>query len=252
MSRNAQRRERPVCTPDGMFTTAQAEEMLGLRGGGLHRWLRAHPMQRRSCPRIGKYRFVPVQVLERYEAATNGNIPRAARRPAGYVGIDAATELTGSSASVVWTAARRGDIRAVRIGTIHYYNPDDCRRLAQQRADTPLPGYAQVLTYATAHRADTTSCLRWLRAHGHTPRKFRRPADMQVAWYAQQAALDEWAATRPLTNRKLTQEDARTIRARRAAGEKRTALAAEYGVSEACIYQIILRRTYREEQHAAD
>jgi hypothetical protein len=75
---------------------------------------------------------------------------------------------------------------------------------------------------------------------------------MQVAWYAQQTALDEWAATRPLTNRKLTQEDARTIRARRAAGDKRTALADEYGVSQACIYQIVMHRTYREEQHAAD
>lgn len=252
--RRVTRREQPASTPDGMFTVAQAEELLGLRGGGLHAWLRRHPMQRRSCPRIGKHRFVPVQVLERYEAATNRTIDRAARRPAGYVGILRAAEIATSCPSSIWNAARRGELHAVRVGGIQYYNPEGCRRLAQQFAELPLPGYAQVLHAAQALGADPGTARKWLRDHGHTLRQYRRPEDRQRAWYAPQDALAAWAAQYQPSNqhRKLTLDDARNIRARRAAGEKRATLAQQYGVSEACIYQIMQGRTYQEVRNAAD
>lgn len=242
--------------PDGAFTISEAERLLGMRGGGLHRWLKRHGYFKFGrCPKIGKYRYVTPEILEKYEAQTNRTkADRAASRPAGYVGVYRAAELAGCSVSLIWAEVRRGNLHAVRVGYIQYYNPDDCRRLAQSMSERPLPGYAQVLDYTKPRSADAESLLRWLRVNGGTPRKFRRPQDHQFAWYARQEALDAWAAQYEHGSRgqKLTLDQARDIRARRAAGEKRSALAREYGVSEAAILQIIKGRTYREAPQAAD
>lgn len=244
MTRPVRRRE--PCPLDGHFTMSQAEEMLGLRGGGLQRWMKRRGMKTK---RVGKYRCVTPEQLERYERETNrGALERVGKRPAGYVGVYRAAELAGCGTSMVWKEAERGNVHAVRVGYIQYYNPGDCLRLAQSMNERPLPGYAQVLDFAKERRADMGAALRWLEANGGEPRKFRRPQDHQIAWYALRPALEAWAAQYRHANRgqKLTLDQAREIRTRRAAGERRCALAREFGVSEALVRQVLIGKTYRE------
>ncbi|MDV6376468.1 hypothetical protein, partial [Deinococcus arenicola] len=64
---------------DGYFTMAQAEEMLGLRGNGLARWMRRHHMKLR---RVGKYLCISVeQLVQRSSIWHSGDMSRPLRYP---------------------------------------------------------------------------------------------------------------------------------------------------------------------------
>ena len=221
---------------------SQAEEMLGLRGGGLARWMRRHGIRPK---RVGKYRVVSLAQLDRYEALTErAGIDRAAARPRGWVGIYQAAELVGVSVSSIWTWAGRREIEAVRVGHVQYYNPESVQAWAAGLRQMAPFGWAPLVD--TCGKADIASAARWLRRQGHEVRKFTRPSTGQRILHARAVALEAWHAYHvSQTSRKLSSEQAAEIRERRAAGEKRNALAREYGVSEAAIYQIMQGKTYR-------
>ncbi|KEF35502.1 hypothetical protein RDMS_01730 [Deinococcus sp. RL] len=229
---------------DGAFTMAEAEEMLGLRGGGLAKNMRANGLRPK---RVGKYRVMTLEQIERYERLTaRPCVERVAARPRGWVGVYAAADLIGVSTAFIHKWTRRGLIAAVRVGHVNYYNPDTVREVGE-RLRQPAPGGWVPLRDACGG-ADRDSAAQWLRNRGHEVRKYMRPESGQRILYATEAAMREWQAHHAAytRGRKLTPEQAREIRARRAAGEKRNALAREYGVSEAAIRQIVLGKTYPE------
>lgn len=58
-------------------------------------------------------------------------------------------------------------------------------------------------------------------------------------------AKGRWLVGEKRPNTHLTDDEAQTIRTRRASGELLRVLAAEYAVSEFCIYAIAVRKTWR-------
>ena len=242
MSRPTVKR-REACPVDGCFTLAQAEEMLGLRGGGLARWLRRQGVRTR---RVGKYRLISIEQLEEYERMTGREgIERVSRRPPGWVGIYRATELAGVSTAFIHKWAARREIEAVRVGQINYYNPESVLACAAKLRNVAPGGWVPV---ADLGRPDTKALTKWMKRRGYEVRTYMRPESGQRILHVREDAAREWQAHRASyrRGRKLTDAQAAEIRARRAAGEKRAALAQEYGVTEAAIRLIVLGRTYRE------
>lgn len=231
---------------------SEAEMMLGLKTSALYRWLRNHGLLI-ACPKRGKYRRVPPDVLERYlEGTERQGVKRVDTRPHGWVGIYKACALVDDcNSSVIWRAVKRGEVKAARVGFINYYCPEDLEALRFSLKDYPLPGWIQVKTCAGQHGADRQTVIEWLRRKDYEVRKYRRPEDRQMACYALEPALRAWEsyylAYKP-DGRKLTMQQARAIRRRRNAGEKRITLAREYGVSDAAIRQIANGVTYREAE----
>ncbi|HEX7021970.1 MAG TPA: hypothetical protein VF171_03865 [Trueperaceae bacterium] len=176
------------------FTVSEAERLLGLSPGALNKWLRRHKLLRK-CPKVGKYRYVNVGLLEHYEAGTHREgVTRANHRPAGWVGIYKAEELAGCHRSVIYRAVRKHRVRAARVGYINYYCPQDLERLRLEMHHYPLPGWEQVNTFADRHKADRSGVVAWLKRHGWSVRKLRRPTDNQTCFYAPHTALKLWEA----------------------------------------------------------
>ena len=233
---------------DGYFTMAQAEEMLGLRGNGLARWMRRHHMKLR---RVGKYLCISVKQLERYEQITGrSGIERVNKRPRGWIGIHQAAELGGVCLAFIWKRAQRGQIQAVRVGYTQFYEPDSVRRCVLELRERTAPGWVPLVDACAG--ADVTAAADWLKRNGHEVRMYMRQESKQRILHAREESVTAWKAYHATYNggRKLTFAQAQEIRRRRAAGEKPTALAGEFGVAPAAIRQIVIGRTYRQE--AAD
>jgi hypothetical protein len=233
-----------------------AERSLGLSNGALRNWLQRRGLWKLRTRRRGKYRVIKLSTLEWYLAETDREgVERVSVRPPGTVSVYQAADIVGSSVHVVWKAAKRGHIRAARVGYVNWYDRADCERYRFEFHDHPLPGWVEIKATADAEGADPYTVVRWLQRHQFDVRKYRRPTDKQFVNYARAEALEQWLAyyrgakaTGSLAGQKLNRRQAREIRSRRAQGEKRCELAREYGVSEAAIYQILNQKTYREPQ----
>jgi hypothetical protein len=234
-------------TEGDRMTISQAEAMYGFSAGALSGWLKRHKLWGRTR-KEGKYRYISINLLERYEAATaRVNVERLPERPSGYVGVYKAADMLSASTNLVWQAVKRGQVHAVRVGYINYYRKSDLERLAMELKDKPLPGWEAIRDRCKRLGADRTACTDWLRNHGYEVRKFRAP-DKQVTLYALTKDLDTWQARFTGHCRSLSMEQARDIRRRKARGERRCDLAKEYGVDENVIRQIVRGETYREPE----
>ena len=229
------------------MTIAEAADTLGISHSGLWRWLKRHNGFTGTRWQ-GRHRVLSTRVLERYERGTQRvNVRRAQNRPHGWVGIYAACDLAGGvNPTVVWRAVKRGDVKAVRVGHINYYDPDDLKLLRLSVKNLPLPGWQQVNTVVDAHGADRVTAIKWLKRHGFEIRKYRRPQDRQIAWYATHDALSAWQDYYLAYNpRKLTFQQAQDIRRRYADGERICHLSREYGIDPYAIRQILKGQTYK-------
>lgn len=231
---------------------SHAERSLGLSHGALQNWFERRGLWKLRTRRRGKYRVITLASLEWYEEQTaREGVERVSSRPPGTVGLHRAAEIVGSGSTVIQKAAAAGKIRAYRVGYINWYDRAGCERYRFEFHDHPLPGWVEIKGTAESVGADPYSVVQWLKRNRFEVRKHRRAADKQFTNYARSEALEAWRAyygqlaQTGLCGQKLTMSQAREIRARRAAGEKRCRLAIEYGVSEAAVYQIVQGITYR-------
>jgi hypothetical protein len=176
------------------FTLSEAAELLGICRQSLFEWLKRHKLLRR-CPHVGRYRYVNVEVLERYREATEpAGVERHAVRPRGWVGIDRAGDLAGCHPSLIYRAVRRGEVRAARVGQIHYYCPEDLQALRLRLNEAPLPGWIEIALYAEARGVSRVAVVAWLRRHGFEIRLYRRRRDRRKVACALRSALEAWEA----------------------------------------------------------
>lgn len=219
-----------------LYAIGHVQRALGQHpnGGGLSAWLRRQGVLNGHTQRHGKYRLISVAVLQDYlEATDRPGVVRVSNRPRGWIGLHAACERIGCSPSFVWASARRGRLRAARVGHVHFYHPADCDRLRLELGHLPPPGWVQLSD--VVGESDVGSAKRWLEKRGHEVRSYRRREDRQDALFVREDAASAWRAG---VHRRLTPEQTREIRARRTAGEKRADLAHEYGVTPPRISQI--------------
>lgn len=175
------------------LTMAEAECSLGVGSGGLHASLIKHPSLWRTTRRKGKYRYIPIGTLEKYEKITERlNTPRAHERPKGWPGLYRAASIVGIGRTAIRNAVTRGELRAVRVGCINYYCPDGVERLRLKYKDTPLPGWIQTRVFAQQHGASSHAAWRWLRRNNRETRKYRR--GNRLVCYALERDLKAWAA----------------------------------------------------------
>ena len=176
------------------FTLSEAADLLGICRQSLHEWLKRHRLLRR-CPHIGRYRYVNVDVLERYREATESSgVRRRYRRPHGWVAIDHAADLAGCHPSLIYRAVERGEVQATRTGRVHYYCPDDLEHLRLQLRDTPLPGWLEIGPYAKRCGVSRVAVTAWLKRHGYEIRLYRRISDRRRVACALDNALQAWEA----------------------------------------------------------
>lgn len=171
------------------FTLTEAAHLLGINKGALYHWIKRNRKLYR-CPKIGKYRYVTVTVLEQYERSTcAGPSARHGRRPEGWLSFQQALEVAECTRSELQTAVKDGQLRVVRDTGINYYCPEDLAylRLITQR---PPPGCMEVNHYADQHGADRCGVVRWLRRSGYPISKCT--ANGKRTWFAPKDALDAW------------------------------------------------------------
>jgi hypothetical protein len=237
---------------DGL-TVSEAERTLGLSQGSLHNWLKRHGLKHHMQKR-GKYRVMSWSLLERFEFETaRGAIERRAQRPKGWVGIEKASDVLRASKSLIWKYARRGEIRAVRVGYTNYYDPASLERFRLTELARPLPGWAKVNSYADRLKADRTAVAQWLRRRGYEVRGFRCAQGEQPENYAHENHLRLWEQHRKnavtlgkLSGRKLSDAQVIEVKKRIALGESITVIAKDAGVTPAAIRAIRAGKTYKD------
>ena len=176
------------------FTLSEAADLLGICRQSLHEWLKRHGLLRR-CPHVGRYRYVNIDVLERYREATEPpGVERSADRPTGWVGIGRAAHLVNCHPSLIYRAVERQEVRATRVGHIHYYCPEDLERLRLHLNDTPLPGWTEISAYAAGCGVSRVAVISWLHRHHYEIRLYRRPSDRRKVACALVTALRAWEA----------------------------------------------------------
>jgi hypothetical protein len=174
----------------GLPTVTQFERELGLSRGTLYNWVKRNGGQ---FIKVGKFRLVPLRLQERYLRETKRlNVERAPCRPRDWLGLYQAQAMAGCSISMIWNEVLRGNIRAVRVGYINYYHPDDVRHLAQRLKNKPLPGWVSVREMAKSAGASLNGAVKRLRALGYPLRKFRQPGEHQLAWYTTEEGAEAW------------------------------------------------------------
>ena len=174
------------------FTLSEAAHILGIRRQSLHDWLKRNKLLRR-CPHVGRYRYVSIDVLERYREATEAEgVERVANRPYGWVSINQAADFVECHPSLIYRAVERGEVRAKRVGHIHYYCPDDLNHLRLKLSETPLPGWLEVGRYAESCGVTRVAVTTWLKRHHHETRLYRRPHDRRRVAYALASSLKAW------------------------------------------------------------
>lgn len=239
-----------VTDGDWMLLT-HANTLLGLTPAAISKWMQRHGVYHKWTRKRGKYRVISLAALERYEQATGrANVERVSGRPPGWVGVQAAADLAGTSTARIIKAAARGEIRAARHGFMNWYDPDSLEQFRLAFHNYPLPGWAEIGAYAKAHAADREAIKLWLESHGHEVRKYRSPSTKQIVRCSLRASLAEWEAHRftrerlGLTGRKLTENQVREIRARLDGGEGPYVIAHDYPVTYQVISQIRDGQTY--------
>jgi hypothetical protein len=181
-------------TEHGYLTMTQAERYLGLSQGALATRLKAWGKLGLWTRKRGKYRVIHERYVERWaEMTTATGAPLVLRRPRGWLTIYQAAEHAGCSISLIWQAAKRGELEVVRRGQTHYYEPTGVERLRLSLGELPLPGWLEVTAYARARGADRYTVVEWLKRNSYALREFRRPQDRQRAWFARERALATWA-----------------------------------------------------------
>ena len=185
-------REGPV--EGDRFTLSEAADLLGICRQSLHDWLKRHGLLRR-CPHVGRFRYVNVDILDRYREATEASgVERVASRPRDWVGIESAAEHAGCHPSLIYRAVERGEVRTARAGNIHYYCPEDLNHLRLHLGDTPLPGWLEIGAYAKRRGVTRAAATAWLKRHGHEIRLYRRTRDRRRVSCALETSLQAWAA----------------------------------------------------------
>ena len=182
------------------FTLSEAADLLGICRQSLHEGLKRHKLLR-HCPHIGRYRYVNIDVLERYREATEPpGVERSAGRPRGWVGINRAAHLANCHPSFIYRAVERQEVRAARVGHIHYYCPEDLEHLRLHLNDTPLPGWSEIASYAAGCGVSRVAVVSWLRRHHHEIRMYRRPSDRRKVACALVTTLRAWEAASTRAN----------------------------------------------------
>ncbi len=103
-------------------------------------------------------------------------------------------------------ALERNEIRAVRVGGINYYDPDDLEALRLKYRNKPLPGWASVKAFATGRGRASRGIVAWLERNNHEVRKYLT-SNNRFACYARPESLEAWAAQyrrRALAERRAT------------------------------------------------
>lgn len=240
--------------PEGWLTISEAERELGVARGSLLLWLRKNKRISSGTEKIGKYRYVRDSTLADYAQLGHKTtaVPRANKRPKGFIGIKQAMEVAQCGHTHLYKAAKQKEVRAVRVSKSYFFHRKDCEHLRLTLHNPPLPGYVKIQAVCSKHQSSRDHCIKWLRQNGATIKKFRDPQDHKLAWYTTLEHLEKWEqyiqGYKITQRRKLTIEQAQETIKRIKAGETLASVAVEYGVSETAIRNALQGKTYKLQE----
>lgn len=172
---------------------AEASRSLGLNRTGLHHWLRDRDLLK-FCPRVGKERRVPMELIELYERESQTlGVRRVTERPVGYVGYKQAMQAAECNDIVLRRLIKKGHIEVVRKGRVLYYSLEDCQRFAlERRSARPTPGLVKIVDLGRECGMGRNHAREWLRRHKHRLTMHTTGLAHGMAYYTDEAGAQAY------------------------------------------------------------
>lgn len=213
-----------------------AEVREDLCHNGFRAWCKKTHTVKSELQVIGNVTYVCPKLVVRYlEATSHPAMPRATKRPKGWLGIDRVREILGCGAKLPRYWVTQGKLHAVQVTNTHFYDPESVERFRLER-EKPLPGYVQIKTFVVQAGGDIDRAKKWIKANGY-PIKFFYVGTAKSICSTQEgvtAWLEMWAQKpkNPTPRRlKLSAEQVEQFQAARASGTSVRDLAKQHGIS---------------------